>query len=823
MKRHTLLQYLYLCLVLLFTLNNSGCGCGNKVLDEEIDPELTGIELNKSQPKPLGAVNGRPVIEVEGKITKNLVGEDAEAFLLVIPKGLSPEQVKSIVASFRQEKKNATFEKKPDAAFPISTGSNKILAYFLRDVGRKEEADIKAKIPLTDLEPGDYELCLLLNYTNYGTAFSNIESFKALSIQAPGGTQPAVRLNKAETGRPPILVENKIMNHIACTAEIDTKPTTIQNTWFLFIKKQQDKPLTATEILTAYLKDDTKVLPDNENLNSIADNKAIVTKSTSNTTNSFKTVKKYNQDDTSQPFERGVTYAVYAVMMYKEDGKPQYVVSEPMDMTTPSAIVTLAMNKIAIESIFQSVDPRAARGVAPEQLTINYEAEITKNEGTTHSAMGLLFVENNASLTQPEAQTKVAALRKAAPTEGYHKHTNDILYMLSAGHHTDGITGTVANIITTTHIPLELGKTYYVYAFVQDTAPTGEVFLSGNSVKLEVPKQEFEEAEFKPSFEWGEYNFMHKLKLKATPIDIRAGFITHGAIDFMSTKAAHPMLVAILAEINNTKEKKNPLQHKISNNLYFEMSPKQTIKSKLYPLGSSDKSQPQLSMKAVCAGTNFVFWKSIASTYYYKHDDPAGEIAFTPKPVPRIPKDILYYYTFHHSSRPYRHSFYRKLKTAAPEVKAVLIPKETLYADVEKLDGKTLGEYLCDLLNDGSPEEKAALYKTFMLDYAVVDSQEIVDLKIYVIKEKTVVFQKTKEEVNTLFEHVKSTEPDIEKLYERAVYAAIVANIPEYYTREKTDQYKENEIKTLRKALKKDLFLPENIRNAIPDAAQIQV
>ena len=106
---------------MLFTLNNSGCGCGNKVLDEEIDPELTGIELNKSQPKPLGAVNGRPVIEVEGKITKNLVGEDAEAFLLVIPKGLSPEQVKSIVASFRQEKKNATFEKKPDAAFPLST------------------------------------------------------------------------------------------------------------------------------------------------------------------------------------------------------------------------------------------------------------------------------------------------------------------------------------------------------------------------------------------------------------------------------------------------------------------------------------------------------------------------------------------------------------------------------------------------------------------------------------------------------------------------------------------------------------------------------
>lgn len=735
MKRHTLLQYLYLFLVLLFTLINSGCGCGNKPLEEAIDPERAEIKLNKSETKPLGVINGRPVIEVEGEITRNTTGEDAEAFLLVIPKGLSKDQIESIAAGLRQEKKNPTFNKKPGASLPISTGSQKVIAYYLRDVASKEKAEIKATIPLTDLDPGDYELCLLLQYTNYGTAFSNIESFKALSIQQ--ATQPAIRMKKTDAFRE--YNGTEVKNRVKCKASITNKPAAAFDTWFLFVKKNQTPPITPAEILGTYIKD-AQSLPSAEYCLHIADNKAIARKANIRATkNAFSVWVPYDQDDTTQPFERGVTYAVYGVMMYEEDGIKKYVVSEPIDMTTPSASVTLAMKKIVIESLFKCLDDLTT-SAAPEQLTINYEAEITKNEGTTRSAMGLLFVEKNAALTQPDAQTKVTALRAATETEGYYTHDNDILYILSAGDYTDGKTGTVANTITTTHIPLELGKTYYVYAFVQDAAPTGEVFLSGK-LELKVPKVEIDRVTFNSDPDSkGVWDWHGEITTLGISNALRKGFITSEDAAIMTKDEAKEMLQKVIEDANRDEfakdgdpnKKEYAFQHIFGSGLYFERSPKKTNKTYFahneVANKATDETNP-LPMQAVVAGTNFVFWKKIDQKFFYTKDPVVDPPIFLNEIDQTLAPEYDYrQYVAHNDGQDvicFHNGFFRRKKDAKHGTPFEWLNETLVTTETIGPENKILKDYLLECFIKGlNPEQVQQHKEKFMVGYAFEDPQD---------------------------------------------------------------------------------------------------
>lgn len=458
----------YMSLTVLFVLGallHVSCeSCHPASLERDKDSEVAKITIDNQE--SIGYINGAPMVKIDGNITEKHIPETSKLCLLVIPKG---EDVKGAIENFQAEKKELGYGNKE---FPrILLQRVKGGVYYVKDLKAPEQGSLSASVFVDQLPPGAYDAYLLLHTQLYGTVFSNTKPLEIPHLDLT--REPSISVVDAQPGRDvttqatKIYVQANIQNYDA---------SHVKQGWFLFIKKDL---ATDPKLAIAALLESGKKFPADPKFSLMADGKTIV-HPFANPAGANNTLDANDDaDPTKKIFERGATYKVYACFLGPDqtDGSPSYGVSASKEITILKPEVELSIKKLEINLIKCLDVPAPVPSV--DELSIGYEAEITKQVGTLKPQIGLLFVKGNQVSREIGIQ-KIQSLLAAAKTDDYYQDGTDVVYLVGND------MSKIQDIVTTSSVPLGLGETYHVYFFLQDGG--GEVFLSKDEVPLKVPR-----------------------------------------------------------------------------------------------------------------------------------------------------------------------------------------------------------------------------------------------------------------------------------------------------------------------------------------------
>jgi len=483
MKKNTFIAHpiwLGILFILSSLLHVSCEGCRPESLERDRDPEIAKITMDSQD--ITDSINGAPIVGIVGKITEKRIPETSQLCVLVIKEGTS--EVKAI-ETFRTKTKKQELgngNKGVSCLLLAADGKDKSqgAVYYGKDILGPEQGRVEASV-FVDLPAGKYTTFLLLHNANHGTFFSAGKSLEIPPYVAYSSTlDPAISMVDAQPERDKTAPDTLLITTNAAARNSTGK----EKGWFLFIDKK-DTVVDAKTVIADLLKSGNDI-PTNAEFTSLANGKAFVHPFSNPVVD---TNNQLLNAPAKKIFQRGATYKVYGCLFYiDKDGKKQYVVSEAaVDMLIPKPVVELDIKEVKITELIKCLDnPNLVPGT--DELSIDYVAEITKEEGTTNPQIGLLFAKAQVA-SDKAGSHKIEDLLTKAVVDGYYQDGGELVYLIGVN------TKRLQDIITTPSVPLELGVIYHVYFFLQDGG--GEIFLSKNNVPLTVPSVELKVIKFK--------------------------------------------------------------------------------------------------------------------------------------------------------------------------------------------------------------------------------------------------------------------------------------------------------------------------------------
>lgn len=479
MKKKNILisQNLWVSVLFIFTsLCHVSCkSCSPAELSRDSDSEIAKITIESQEVR--WYINGAPLVEIGGEITEKRIEGTSKLCLLVIPKGKI--NVKEAIASFLAVGKDPGTGNKEVARIPFFQNKDKEGAvYYIKEVPGPETGKLKGvQVFVDQLKAGEYETYLLLHTSSQGTVFSN--NTRPLTILPKDPAGPSIELSSA------LATINKTKQdalQITATAPAKNLPLAGEKGWFLFVD-QKETTMKAAGVIADFLKSESNTLPTSPVFTPGINGKAWVHPFTVPATAD-------NKLDVSAEriFQRGATYQISACLFYQDtDGNQQYVVSEAKDMVIPKPVVELKLQEAKITELIKCLDdPNPVPNI--DTLSIYYEAEITKEEGTSDPQIGLLYVQG-AEVDSKAGSQKIDNLLQKDPIDNYYANMGDLVYLIGNDK------TKLKQKVTTSSIPLKLGVSYHVYFFLKDGG--GEIFLSKDKVELTVPSVKLEVTKFK--------------------------------------------------------------------------------------------------------------------------------------------------------------------------------------------------------------------------------------------------------------------------------------------------------------------------------------
>ena len=451
------------------------------------------VELTTTSVSTVGSINtSKLVIELTGKITKNLINGNSQINIIIIPENT---EIKGAASEFRTVVERSPLDKNnPFLSLPSNTG----LVYYGSDIAPGKNGTIVEKIFLQDkLSAGDYKAYLVVHNKEHGTYYS----IKGKDINIPdiassnSVVKPTITLQNTKATRK--------INHITNTASIDiTAAADVANHTpelsggFVFIEKDPSVTATIENVVISYINNSS--VPTNTAFEKSAMNPGVIIRS-------FSTAIANNNnlaaEDTTNTFRKGAIYKVYA---YIVDTASNYIISsEDKEIIIPKPEVELEMKGAEITKMIYDVGNLASNSTLENIIKFKLKGEISKHEGTSNPNIGFLLVKDLITSSE-EAMEKVKKLLQIPSTgDGLHIDMPNVSLCYTENINTNK-TGEISinkllSLPAAAQSLMLLDKTLYIYFWLKDGA---DVFVSDpeNVTELHIPKAKLTVNQYETSY-----------------------------------------------------------------------------------------------------------------------------------------------------------------------------------------------------------------------------------------------------------------------------------------------------------------------------------
>ncbi|HAN49536.1 MAG TPA: hypothetical protein DCQ08_00595 [Amoebophilaceae bacterium] len=475
--------YWFWTLLLLFHTACNGCKKYEIVHEEDrwgAAVDIDGVDF-------LGSINGYPVLELRGTISKNIPGiETPFLCALMVPRGETPDagaiaiQGHKIAKSAQDASSNSLSMGK---LHQLPGGS---FVQYERSLNPDETGAVAFSV--ASLDP-DHSLALGTTYHIYLGIKVGPHFFYAASVHADYALPDASSLTQITMTSANCKhnrdASGKIFPGLSAGATVTNSPNS-GNAGFLFLK--QGANLTPAGVLAKQLQAGSTPLPTIPNTFVADPDRSVVICPTA--TGGTLTIN--DLQDTTGVLEKGATYDVYG---YIEEGTNYYVSLNGHSITLPeveTVEITVAMGSVedpALTATKQSSNTDTEYDVSEFNLAVS--GRIERLENASNPVAGFVFVQEGQATDKAHiCQAITGSISNTSALGNVIDVNNNKGYVvcIAQTHNVDAvqtITYTY-NLQNGTGSYLDLTRHYAVYFWVKDAQGDGKLFLSDDSQALEV-------------------------------------------------------------------------------------------------------------------------------------------------------------------------------------------------------------------------------------------------------------------------------------------------------------------------------------------------
>jgi hypothetical protein len=431
----------------------------------------------------LGSINGMPVLNLSGTISKNTPGVDT-AYLcaLFVPDGEAQDVgVKAIqghtVKSDSQSTSSSTF-----ALGKLYRLPNDSFVQYVRSLGPDETGLVDFTVASYD---ADDSLNLGMQYNIYlgikvGPHFFYTADAHADCTLPNASAYTQVTMTNACCVHSSSTYGGVRSHLLSAEATATNLPPNSATRGFLCIK--QGVNLTPTEVFAKQLVPGSTPLPTTPNtLAAHPDSKVVVCAAVSPAAATF----SITDLDTNNVLEPGATYDVYG---YIEDGSSYYVSQNSCAITLPEVEMEVTMCSIETPQLIVKKDqPPLADTVYNFELEVN--GRIVRIDNATNPIVGFVFVAADQAQDKTSICNAIEGEISRTSASGNVINVNNkdhVICIASTAITTVQDISYICDLKDGTSSYLDLTKDYRVYFWVKDAQGDGELFLSHNNQALNI-------------------------------------------------------------------------------------------------------------------------------------------------------------------------------------------------------------------------------------------------------------------------------------------------------------------------------------------------
>ena len=541
-----------ICLLLITACKCQQQSLGSGEIDYGAELAINQVELSTIVKTDAGL---QYIISFDGIIEKNHLQEGTTAGVIIIPRG---EDIKTAAEELQNIKQPHT----PNTSIPLLNGRG--LAYYSNNVDSEYTGNVTGKYTPDTLQAyltadTQYDTYLILRRSNEECIYYSKNN---TTLHTPPDSHfVAVAMDTANAIRNPAgIIQVDLVGKVTALPR-----SASAHVGFLLLKKNSTT-MSLDKLASEFcLKQDS--LPARGSLQTLTDYPGVIFYLDNPLLKRARLFGRSGIDDINHDLERGATYQVYAYATYTNAGKQYYTLSSSCQeitnpkpqikpamksvsgkqydtsnsscqkITTLKPEVELAMKSVTIDSLVHLIDNNQWK------LSATLTGSITKHEGTTNPLLGFLMVPNSPIRNLVTAKTYIQSIPRRA--SGLYSDNTRTIYVVGSDNRNIGDRQVSLDINHTSNYGLHLGRTYYIYCWIQDQNGQGEIFVNDRPAQLAIPNDNFDVRWVeKPNTKLGKFSMRSNTQLQR-----RASAIVDIGYLFYEDLAPHAPVLPSLSDL----------------------------------------------------------------------------------------------------------------------------------------------------------------------------------------------------------------------------------------------------------------------------------